>query len=160
MNPATHRINGNAASTIDEIGGMLVSAFLADRPVESQSLVVFAREMALPDLKKEHEFGLALAETVAVVSNVPNNQDVTDAFRLLLSLWVRWSSVDSFIRIMQPATVAGRSAIGIFHFLDRLADTPSDEALNLLVRKFIISNENGNAKVSHGSGEIVLLRAE
>ena len=92
-------------------------------------------------------FSTDLVRRMAARDHVPEGQPTT------LSPWVAMS-------LLQKAVRRGRSDLALRAAATLLRDTPDRLWRRLGVIAFEDVAENGSAKVCHGSGGIVLLRAE
>lgn len=138
LNALTHRINETSGASADELSRAIATAALR-RGDAASTLARVADTRGLGSLALEHEAGAELAE-VAGAAREPGGKLVRKAIDLLLSLWRRWSDDRAINGILAEATVAARSAEGIFRFLDTMADRPAIEGLTGLVRKFVVGN--------------------
>ncbi|MBV2150307.1 hypothetical protein N5J77_00645 [Sphingobium yanoikuyae] len=138
LNALTHRINETSGATADELSRAIATLALR-RGDAASTLARVAEARDLGSLALEHKAGSELAD-IAGGTSEPGSKQVRKAIDLLLSLWRRWSDDAAINGILAEATVADRSAEGIFRYLDKMADRPAMEGLAGLVRKFVIGN--------------------
>ena len=98
-----------------------------------------AQKQALNSLEDEHNLGSELL-TVASAKKTPEAESISSSAELILSLWRRWRE-DSAVRDeLALATAEGRSAEGIFRFLDLHQDANALLTITNLIKKFVVSN--------------------
>lgn len=108
-------------------------------PDANASTLDLAAEVALESLDAEHDLGAEL-QSVASYRGTPEDDSVVQSAILILSLWHRWRA-DSDIRDqLGLATAEGRSAEGVFRFLELNAATNARATIASLIKKFVISN--------------------
>jgi hypothetical protein len=129
----------NAASRATSVDGLVGE--LAKLAVDLQGLSIdqIAAELAITSLEAEHELGADL-QAVAASGNEPELASVRGSTKIILSLWHRWSSDAEIRRELSSKTADGRSAEGVFRYLDAHAGADAETAIAGLIRKFIISN--------------------
>jgi hypothetical protein len=99
----------------------------------------FALALAMHNLELEHDLGQELL-AVASAKRMPEETAIVGSAQLLLSLWLRWNA-DSKIRgVLAAATAEGRSAEGVFKFLDRAQHANARATITGLIKKFVVSN--------------------
>jgi len=139
LNALTYRVNAAGPRRPDELTRDLVSKGLGADSNTSLSLLEFAIERSPTTLEEEHIAGLRLSQAVGTTVEPPDPL-LTIAIDLLLALWERWGADPGVEAALKPATISGRSALGVFRFLDSLADQPAPDVLVSLTRKFVVSN--------------------
>lgn len=139
LNALTYRINASTSASPDVLVRNLVSKALGNAKSRAMPLAELADLKAHAGLEEEHEAGDELAQVAGTLKD-SSNAHLAIAIALILSLWARWGADKRFEAILQPATVSGRSALGVFRFLDGLAGKPALDALASLMRKFIVGN--------------------
>lgn len=137
LNAITHQISSGGPATANVLADGIMSRGLAS--VESLTLAALGDRLMLGSLELEHDVGIELASLTEEGAS-PDEQQILSAIKLLLSLWRRWRGDAAIARRLTGATVGGRSALGIFHFLEDNADQPAAEALSAMIRKFVLSN--------------------
>jgi hypothetical protein len=138
LNALTSRVNSAAAPTPASLADEIASTALGASH-QSITLLEASRELKLDSLEEEHELGRELAR-VAASADAPTDTEISNAATVLLSLWQRWSGVVEVERALGPATIAGRSALGVFRLFNDLSGQSAAEAIATVVRKFIVSN--------------------
>ncbi len=128
--------NGNTALSVSEI-----AARIASKAVEKNSASVHASadSLALATFAEEDELASQL-EDAASTKAMPDDQSITGAATMILSMWRRWRTDTEVRTALARATVEGRSAEGLFLFLDRAANTNVVEVITQLISKFVIAN--------------------
>ncbi|SCX34554.1 hypothetical protein [Agrobacterium rosae] len=138
LNALTYRINAGILRSPDELVRGIASTALG-AAAGSITVTELAFNKALDGLEDEHAAGMEIAGIVGTTQD-PGEAILATATTLILSLWMRWGSDRSFQAILAPATVGGRSALGIFRFLDSQVDRSALDAIALLIRKFVVGN--------------------
>jgi hypothetical protein len=138
LNALTYRVNSAVAPTAALLAHDIASTAVGSSH-QSTTLLDAARELKLVSLEGEHELGSELAR-IAASAQAPTNTEIANAVTLLLSLWQRWNGVAEVVRALGPATMAGRSALGVFRLLDDVGEQLAVEAIATVIRKFIVSN--------------------
>lgn len=139
LNGLTFSINDGGSGEPAALADGLVTRALQTSDRRSMPVGDLAAHLALLGCREEHASGSALAVLARRVER-PEDSDLEAAIVLILSLWQRWGKDSSVQSVLAPATVAGRSALGIFEFLNGLSDQPALAALSSLIRKFVIGN--------------------
>lgn len=138
LNALAYRVNSAIAPTAASLADDIASTALGSAHA-STTLLDASRERKLASLEEEHELGSELARTAAS-AGAPTDTEIANAVTLLMSLWQRWNGVSEVGHALGPATVAGRSALGVFRLFDDVSGHPAVEAIATVVRKFIVSN--------------------
>lgn len=129
------------------------NAALEPRPVETsvaklaalatgddkRSTRELAEQLAIADLEGEHDLGAQL-QAVAASGIKPEEDSILGSTQLILSLWLRWGGDMDVRQELAAKTVDGRSAEGVFRFLDAHSDTDANTAVASLIRRFVVSN--------------------
>lgn len=139
LNDLTYRINNSGAGRPEELVRELISDAFGNAAECSMPLGELGLRKALPGLEEEHVLGLEIAELVGNADK-PDPARSRDAIALILSLWMRWGADADLGRLLARATDSGRSAHGMFRFLDSHADHPALDALASLLGKFVVGN--------------------
>jgi len=118
----------------------LISELIADALADaSGSWADWALSVADNDEWTERALGNRVLEAVRQVRQ-PTSDELSDAFRLLARLWVRWAGTYGDVRKIIAVTAGryGRSLDGILRTLDDNADVPVAQAAAVLLQRHII----------------------
>lgn len=128
----------NGAS-IQSVSG--IAARIASKAVDEGSapLCEVAESIALSTFAEEDELASRL-EDAASTKAMPDDASIQGAATMILSMWRRWRNDKEVRNALARATVEGRSAEGLFQFLDRAEYIEIAEALSALIGKFVIAN--------------------
>lgn len=99
----------------------------------------FAMSVAMDSLEEEHDLGERLV-SIASAKQMPDAAAIVGSAKLLLSLWLRWTTDLKVRADLASATTEGRSAEGVFRFLDSARNTNARGTIANLVKKFIVAN--------------------
>ncbi|MEI9927827.1 MAG: hypothetical protein WDN44_09120 [Sphingomonas sp.] len=138
LNSLTHRINETSGCHADVAARELARSVLTGHS-PAMSVAELAELSSIEALEHEHDRAGDLADLVRTAV-APKPEQLADAVPLILSLWRRWGADTDLDRLLIDATVGGRSARGVFRFLDEVAGRPAFDGLAALIRKFVISN--------------------
>ncbi len=122
--------------TIDAIATALAMLAVADATTPMEG---FAAANAVKTLVGEHELGTVLLGA-ASFKGKPLPQAIAGSTTLILSLWHRWKHAAALRDELRGETVEGRSAEGVFAFLDRNAAANARATIAALIKKFVIAN--------------------
>lgn len=123
-------------TSVDALAASLASLAVDDANVSTTSL---ADNLVLKTLGEEHDLGAALL-AAASVRKSPEALAVTGSTKLILSLWCRWRDDVRVRDELRRETVEGRSAEGIFKFLDLNSTANARATVTKLIKKFVVSN--------------------
>lgn len=123
-------------TSVEKLANDLASIAVPDIKVSTEN---FARKLTVKDLESEHDLG---SELVAVTSTKkrPDAEAIAGSAKLLLSLWLRWTDEAEVRKKLSLATAEGRSAEGVFTFLDINQNANARETIADLIKKFVVSN--------------------
>jgi hypothetical protein len=138
LNELAHRIEAVAGGTADSLSRAIAADALRGKDFRIP-LVDVAIGRAMGGLAIEHETGIEM-EAIAGSAKRPDKKELRSAVDLLFSLWVRWGCDQDTMRILSDATVAGRSAAGVFRLMDTLSDGNALDGITALIRKFVVGN--------------------
>jgi hypothetical protein len=123
-------------TSVEALAATLAALAVGDETASTETL---AARLALRKLGKEHDLGAELL-AVASVKKRPEVSAVTGSTKLILSLWIRWRE-DTLVREeLLRETVDGRSAEGVFRFLDLNSAANARLTIAKLIKKFVVSN--------------------
>ena len=120
----------------EALAASLASLAVGDDNASTEDL---ASSLALESLAEEHDLGAELL-AAASVKKAPEASAVAGSTKLILSLWLRWREAAQVRDELVQETVEGRSAEGIFRFLDSNAGEHAKLTIAKLIKKFVISN--------------------
>jgi hypothetical protein len=123
-------------SLVDDLVGALASTASAERDI---SISDIASKLAFASMEAEHELGSEL-QGIASGGGEPDKAAIQGSTRLIFSLWHRWGNDAEVRHELASKTADGRSAEGVFRFLDGVADTDARSGISGLIKKFIVSN--------------------
>ncbi|MBZ9727941.1 hypothetical protein LB554_28770 [Mesorhizobium sp. CO1-1-11] len=123
-------------TSVEALASSLASTAVSDEKASTEDLTA---SLALSDLGGEHDLG---AELLAAASTKrrPEASAVTGSTRLILSLWLRWREATQVRDELFRETVEGRSAEGVFRFLDLNSSANARLTIAKLIKKFVVSN--------------------
>lgn len=123
-------------SSVEKLANDLATIAVPDTGVSTAD---FAKKLALNNLESEHDLG---SELVAVTSikKRPDDAAIVGSAKLLLSLWLRWARETEVREKLTSATAEGRSAEGVFQFLDINQKANARVTFAGLIKKFVVSN--------------------
>lgn len=123
-------------SSVEKLANDLASIAVPDSEVSTAD---FAKKLALKSLEAEHDLG---SELVAVTSTKkrPDAAAIVGSAKLLFSLWLHWTGETEVRDKLTLATAEGRSAQGVFKFLDINEKANARATFADLLKKFVVSN--------------------
>ncbi|TIM42078.1 MAG: hypothetical protein E5Y69_11620 [Mesorhizobium sp.] len=123
-------------TSVEALASSLASTAVSDEKASTEDL---AASLALSGLGGEHDLG---AELLAAASTKkrPETSAVTGSTKLILSLWLRWRQSTQVRDELLRETVEGRSAEGVFRFLDLNSAANARLTIAKLIKKFVVSN--------------------
>lgn len=136
LNAVVGVTEARTAPSVSDAASFVAEVAVGDTESTIESL---AEDVSLPDLAGEYALTSVLRDA-ASSGTMPNAVAIKGAATIILSLWRRWGAKDRVRHILSEATVEGRSAEGLFHFLDALVDERAGKVITTMVRKFVIAN--------------------
>lgn len=136
LNAVVGVANGGSALSVSEIARRTASKAVGEK---SSTVRELADSLALSTFAEEDELASSL-EDAASTKGMPDDEAIMGAATMILSMWHRWRNETEVRKALSRATVEGRSAEGLFQFLDRVGSTGALEALTALIGKFVIAN--------------------
>lgn len=123
-------------TSVEALASSLASTAVSDENASTEDL---AASLALSGLGGEHDLG---AELLAAASTKkrPEASAVRGSTKLILSLWLRWREATQVRDELLRETVEGRSAEGVFRFLDLNSTANARLTIAKLIKKFVVSN--------------------
>jgi len=121
---------------VEALASELASIAVSD---PDASIDDFALALAIDSLESEHDLGGEL-QTAASVRRLPDVAAIVGSAQLILSLWLRWNTDPKIRAELATAAPGGRSAEGLFKFLDRAHQANARTTITNLIKKFLVSN--------------------
>lgn len=123
-------------TSVDALVAALAALAVDDETTSTETL---ASGLATKTLGEEHDLGAELL-AVASVKKAPDRSAVEGSAKLILSLWFHWRDNALVRDELLRETVEGRSAEGIFRFLDLNSAANARLTIAKLIKKFVVSN--------------------
>lgn len=123
-------------TSIDALAATLASIAVSNANV---STVDLADSLVLKSLGEEHDLGTELL-AIASVKKSPEASAIPGSTKLILSLWRRWRENAKVRDELLRETVEGRSAEGVFRFLDLNSAANARLTIAKMIKKFVVSN--------------------
>lgn len=123
-------------TSVEELSTKLAALAVTDSEADTEDV---AAALATSSLGEDHGLGAGLL-AVATVKKLPDVVAIANSAKLILSLWHRWREAPDVRNELHLATAEGRSAEGIFRFLDLHQQGNARTTVAKLIRKFVVSN--------------------
>ncbi|CAN5257814.1 hypothetical protein BH09PSE3_BH09PSE3_12210 [soil metagenome] len=123
-------------TSVEELAAGLAALAVTDGEASTEDV---AAALASHSLEEDHDLGASLL-AVASVKKMPDVTAIASCTKLILSLWHRWRGASEVRKALSLATAEGRSAEGIFRFLDLHPLGNARTTVAKLIKKFVVSN--------------------
>ena len=123
-------------TSVAELATRLAALAVTDGEASTENV---AAALASDSLEDDHDLGAELL-AIASVKKMPDVAAIANSTKLIFSLWDRWREAPEVRKALGLATAEGRSAEGVFRFLDTHPHSNATSTVATLIKKFVVSN--------------------